>query len=137
MEWQPLELQDRLRLRSRLLVSLALGIVFAAGAVGGAFQLMDPDVEQKYLWMGGVILCLAILFGFLRVVLRLGKDLRFGKKQLLSGKVSMIKPAKRRMYIKVGDHGLHLPPAYVQGVEKGQQISIHMSKSKVVLGIEV
>lgn len=136
MELQPLEPQERLFLRSRLILALAITVAFGGISVLAAFQIMETNSGAQYAWMGGLILALAIAFGAVRVLMRLVRDIQSGEKQVISGKVGKVAAKGRKSFVKVGDRSLYLSAAWSSKLEKGKWISVYLSKSGVFLSLE-
>ncbi len=135
MEWQPLEMHEKLRLRSRLLVSLALLLTMATGAALCAIQITISDQQYRFVWMGVLIVCLAFVLGSVRLVIRLGGDIRKGEKQVIKGKIELVKPQGRKIYVKINDAGYQLPGFWAEHLKKGERIELSLSKSKILLGV--
>ncbi len=137
MHLLPLQPEERLFLQSRLIFALALGLVFGGLSLLAAFQIMETSSGIQYIWMGGLIIALAVFFGAVRVLLRLLRDLRAGEKQVISGRVDKIELKGRKAFVKVGGRGLHLSARWSEKVEKGKLVHVYLSKSGVFLALEL
>lgn len=133
MDSIPLDSGDKLFLRSRAFLALALFLIFAAGAVLAAFEAQTGEGSINYAWLAIVIVAVAGTFAFGMVLLRLARDLSFGEKRISQGTVKL---EGEKGVVWIDGKSVPLPINMMAGISKGQKMKVYRAQSGMVLALE-
>lgn len=136
MYTEPLEAEERLYLRSRMVPALSLGAVLLMGSVAIGIQARHSP-ESRYLWWSLLAVALGLTWAVGRVGYRFYRDLKKGEKLISEEKVEARSEEVEPLWLMVKGKNRPASSEVWKGGSKGNYVELMQAPSGLFLGLRL